>query len=241
MLSITGQTLVAALFLFTLVVLAGRIRQLNWLAHDFWVSFAAGGSISYVFLQILPKLAASDHLLSTTLLKAAQLNYHAFFLALVGLLAFQAIERLAGQKQTLTDNQGPPKIFWVRTTLYALYNILISYLLYYQAMVSGLRSLLLFTFAISLHFIVIDSALFSHARKQDAQKGRWLLGLGLLLGWIASTLNLLSLATLAAMLALLAGAMLLNILNEELAASRKGHLGAFTLGAVAYSLLLMTF
>lgn len=241
MTSVSLQTLLAAIFLVLLVLYAGRLRQQPWLAGDFWISFAAGGSISYVFLHILPKLAASDYLLATTLLEAAHLNYHAFFLALVGLLAFQTLERLAGQKSFQSDHPVSARVFWLRTTLYAHYNLLISYLLYYQVSVGGLRSLLLFTLAISLHFIVIDSALFRHASQEQAQKGRWLLAFGLVLGWSASTLGLLSLATLAALLALLAGAMLLNVLNEELTASRTGHWGAFVIGALAYSLLLMTF
>jgi len=60
-----------------------------------------------------------------------------------------------------------------------------------------------------------------------------------LLGWAAGALVMLPEGMVGALLAFIAGGVVLNVLKEELPEERKSRLWAFVIGAAAYSALLL--
>jgi zinc transporter ZupT len=76
-----------------------------------------------------------------------------------------------------------------------------------------------------------------HHRKAYRRVGRWLLAVAVLLGWAVGGIELLPVAVEGLLLAVLAGALLLVALKEELPAQGR-HLGWFAGGVLVCALLL---
>ncbi len=91
----------------------------------------------------------------------------------------------------------------------------------------------------ALHFVVNDYGLREHHKQDYARIGRWVLVGALLLGWAVGLAGEISEAALAALLAFLAGGVILNVLKEELPEERESRYWAFALGAAAYAALLL--
>lgn len=218
---------------------AANFRRIPLFRYSVWVSLAAGVSVSYVFLMLLPKLAQSDVVLANTLDNGDELKYQAFFLAMFGLVAFYGVEKALSKAARESRPENLAAIFWARVGLFALYNIPIGYLISYQLQQGGERALFLYIIAIALHLIVVDSALLKGHHGKEAMQARIVLALGLLTGWLCSVLALLSEPVLAAIMALLAGAMMLVVLKEELPTQRESHFISFAVGAFSYALLLV--
>lgn len=103
----------------------------------------------------------------------------------------------------------------------------------------GLLSLMLFAFALGLHFVVNDVGLVGHYAARYAGGGRWLLAGSILAGWLVGVATAFSEAALALLFAFLAGGIVLNVLKEELPEERESRFWAFALGLGAYTALLL--
>jgi zinc transporter ZupT len=89
-----------------------------------------------------------------------------------------------------------------------------------------------------LHFVVNDYGLREHHKDAYTRLGRWLLAGALLAGWILSLVAVVPEKALVAVLAFLAGSVVLNVLKEELPERRQSRFSAFAVGAAGYATLL---
>lgn len=129
-------------------------------------------------------------------------------------------------------------VFWIHTTSFALYNALIGYLLLHREE-SGFPSLLLYTFAMAVHFVVNDHGLREDHKETYHRFGRWILAAAVFVGWAIGLFGNISEAALAVLFAFLAGGVMLNVLKEELPEERQSRFWAFALGAGAYTVVLL--
>ena len=90
-----------------------------------------------------------------------------------------------------------------------------------------------------LHFAVTDFGLREHHKDAYGRVGRWMIAAAVLLGWAIGFAGDVSEATLAMILAFLAGGVILNVLKEELPEERESRFWAFAFGAGAYATLLL--
>ena len=72
-----------------------------------------------------------------------------------------------------------------------------------------------------------------------ARSGRWILAAATLVGWAVGATTKLSELGVSAVTAFIAGAIILNVLKEELPSERNSRFGAFLLGSLGYSGLLL--
>ncbi|MFN3687908.1 hypothetical protein [Salinarimonas sp.] len=217
---------------------AGRIHALGGRARAVWTSIAGGVAVAYVFLHILPELALHGGVLA-----GDGLGDHGpllvYLAALAGLCAFYALEHLA-----LVSAQESPKnrprldVFRVHIVGFALYNLLIGYLLASREMESPLQ-LVLFAVAMGLHFLANDAGLRRHHRARYDSGGRFVLAGAALVGWGLGATILVDEAAFAVLFALLAGSIVLNVLKEELPSERESRILPFAAGAGAYAALLI--
>jgi zinc transporter ZupT len=234
-------TLIAALFLALTHLFAGHLR-FSYLPRSKWLSFAGGISVAYVFIHIMPELAESQHVLENKTLNF--LEHHTYLIALFGLALFYGLEKAAKQTSNSerTDNSDEMKsnqnVFWLHIASFAVYNALIGYLIVHREDYSGL-SLLWFTLAMAFHFVVNDYALMDHYPKVYKKKGRWIITISILGGWLAGTLTEVSEVWVIVPFAFVAGGVILNVLKEELPKERESNFWAFLLGLVIYGGLLM--
>lgn len=215
-------------------VFVHRMRFLDVVPRSRWLSLAGGASVAYVFLHILPELAAHQD----TLAEAAggdafageQLAYGA---ALAGLVVFYGLERMV---RTLPEEREAG--YRLHLASFGLYNVLVGYLVFHREEV-GTLSLVLFTFALGLHFLTVDYGLLKDHRHRFHLIGRWMLTgalvAGALVGWLIAVPGWI----VSVLFALLAGSVLLNVLKEELPAERQSRFVPFAAGAAGYALLLV--
>lgn len=246
--------LIAALVLGSLHLLAGRLRFAGSVSRSRWLSVAGGVSVAYVFVHLLPELAAGQEAIEGTGEGGAEadrkadgpplefLENHVYLVALVGLAVFYGVEkhslasRRRSQEQTGEDCTTDDA-FWLSIGSFAVHNAVIGYLLLREEL-EELSQLALFTVALGVHFVVNDLALREHHRDAYHDFGRWLIAAAVLLGWAVGMATGVSEQVIAVVIAFIAGGVVLNVLKEELPGERSGQFWPFALGALAYTLLL---
>lgn len=236
----TILTACLALFLAAIHLWVSRFRILATLPRNIWLSVAGGVAVAYVFLHILPNLAAHQQTLADGLSLAPKTaDALLFSVGLAGLTAFYGLEQVA-HGPGHPDDPGRPRAgtFWIHIGAFALYNLLIGYLLVHPED-PGPAAVLMFSLAMALHFLSIDVDLRGHHKERYDHTARWLLAGALLLGWLIGTVTDLPETAVALLFAFLAGGVILNALKEELPEDRKSSFASFLAGAVGYSGLLI--
>lgn len=232
-----------ALGLAVVHLFASRLKFLGVVPRSRWLSMAGGASVAYVFLHLFPEMAASQQRLEAEGVGPLETSTEIYLLALLGLAAFYGLERTVRKSRGETPEPGGekrtgPGLFWLHVISFALYNALVGYLLLHRED-SSLRGLLLFFLAMALHFLVNDFGLREHHKSSYDRKGRWVLALAVLLGWVVGTAVEIDELHVALLFAFLAGGIILNVLKEELPEDRESRFSAFVVGAMAYGVLLV--
>jgi hypothetical protein len=242
---IEAWSLAIALGLAFVHIVAGKLRFLAGTPRSIWLSGAGGVSVAYVFVHVLPDLAEAqqrfrEHAAHRGWL--ASLELHTWLLALTGLAVFYGLERLVKQHQRRQSERGKDSseagVFWIHTGSFALYNVLFGYLLHHRE-TPGLWSLAVFGVAIGLHFLVNDYGLRQDHKQRYDHIVRWILALAVLAGWVLGmTITVHELGT-AAVFAMLAGGIVLNVMKEELPEERESRFWAFASGVAGYAAVLL--
>lgn len=233
-----------ALALAAVHIFASRLKALEAQPRSRWLSAAGGVSVAYVFLELLPELHRGQHTLERATASSwiAALESHVYAIALLGLAIFYGLERLAkcARRQRQSDGQATAGagVFWTHIVSFGAFNALIGCLLHERDFGST-QKLLLFAVAIGLHFVVNDYGLRQHHRHRYDRLGRWILAVAVIVGWIVGALVVLHQPTLAVVFAFLAGAIILNALEEELPEERESRFWSFALGGAGYAALIL--
>lgn len=222
-------------------VLATHLVFLDRVPRSRWLSAASGLSVAYVFVHLLPEIAEGhDALVTRGRAGAAPVLW---LVALAGLAAFYGLERYAKCARTGEADAGrgavtPPTVFWLHIASFALYNVLVGYLLLHR-LEAGVDALLMFGLAMALHFLVNDHGLHAHHQHRYRRIGRWLLAGAVLAGHGLGLAVEIGEAAIAVLIAFLGGGVVLNVLKEELPEERESRFLPFVLGAAAYAALLV--
>lgn len=190
-------------------------------------------------------------------------EHHVYLVALLGFVTFYGLERWARLSREREAGRGgeadagrtdvqhepgeppmPPRVFWVHVSSFTLYNALVGYLLLHRegeerGGAVAWESLVLFTLAMGLHFLVNDFGLRDHYQHRYQRYGRWLLSGAVLAGWAVGAMTPLHPLVIAVLVAFLAGGVVLNVVKEELPEERESRWWAFALGAAGYAGLLL--
>jgi hypothetical protein len=230
---------------FALVHVFGpRLRFLTTLPRSIWLSAAGGVSVAYVFVHILPDLALHQRGVEAQAAAEggmlAALESHVWLVALLGLILFYGVERLARRTARRRSGEDVPQdaTFWIHLASFAAYNLLIGYLLLHREGESQ-GGLATYAVALGFHFIVNDQGLREHHGPAYDRFGRWLLALAPLAGWAAGAASEVPPLLVSALFGFLAGGIVLNVLKEELPEDRESRFWAFAAGAAAYAALLL--
>ncbi|MFC4371958.1 hypothetical protein [Citricoccus nitrophenolicus] len=225
-------------------LVAPRLRKLPGVPERFTGSFAGGLAVAYVFLHLLPEIAAGNEAVGEALQDVVDptplMELGIFFVALAGFTVFYGLERRAtatGARER-PGTGGAAGVYWVHLGSFLVYNALITYTMALRVR-TGLGFALLFTVAMGLHFVLTDRGLQEHYPHRFRTTGRTLLAAALVVGWLAGTLAAPTSTVLVALLtAFLGGSILLNVFKEEVPANRNSSFGWFTTGLVFYAILL---
>ncbi|HEX8643208.1 MAG TPA: hypothetical protein VF702_04765 [Allosphingosinicella sp.] len=235
---------VALLFALT-HAFGARLRLLAKAPRSIWLSLAGGVSVAYVFVHLLPELAAHQRAIASLAGEGgapAAAESQIWLIALLGLGIFYGLERLARRGAACEREAGraarPPRAtFWIHLISFAVYNFIVGYLLLHRE--SGIGALGFYAVAMALHFLVNDHGLREQHGKAYDREGRWLLAAAPACGWALGLFAAVPALAVSALFALLAGGVVLNVLKEELPEDRDSRFWAFALGAACYAALLI--
>jgi hypothetical protein len=235
---------VAALVLALVHALTPAMRFLGGTPRSAWLSIAGGVSVAYVFVHLLPELAAgqADISRAVTNVEMHFAERHVYLIALAGLAVFYGLDKLAkhsrGEAEPGSEGSTGPGVFWIHMASFGIYNSLIGYLLLHRE-APGLRSLAFFAAAMALHFLVTDFGLDEDHKSRYRRIGRWVLIAAVVAGVAAGAATEIPKAALAVLVAFLAGGVILNVLKEEVPNERRSRFWAFALGMAGYAVLLL--
>jgi hypothetical protein len=244
-------TLAVGLALAFLHVWSPYVHPGRYISSRYWLPFADGISISYIFLQLLPEIG---HLADQELhpgepyvlmfpgsLEAltAWGKQHPFLPLLLGFTFFYGLERgferpVEGRGASVGARR--PVRFWVHMGGLSLYKILLGYLMGQIKSVSGL---LIFAFAIMMHFLVIDFHLLEMHSSAYHRIGRWILTGAFLTGWVLSTRVEIAPPVLAMLVSFVAGGAVLMIIQDEFSETQDNSYAAFLVAVLGYGSLLL--
>jgi hypothetical protein len=206
------------------------------------VSVAAGVSVAYVFVDVLPELAAQHETFRKAagegLLFAEQRIYVLALLSFVALYGLEHMVLASRERRREAAPEAADPGYWLHLGGFAAYSALIGYLLVERAG-RGPLALAVYGLAMALHFLIVDHSLREeHGRVYD-HGGHWVLAASVLAGWVAGATTPLSEVVFARLFAVLAGGVVITSLRAELPGEREGRFWPFCLGAAAYTVLLL--
>lgn len=221
-----------------------RLSFLDISPRSAWLSFSGGVAVAYVFLHVLPDLAAHERVfaqemaLSTTL---AEMLVYA--LALLGLVSFYGLERQVRKSRRRSRENGrgdriEDHLEWVHTGSYAMLNLLVGYLLLHREE-TGPASLAIYFVAMALHFLTSDYGMRLDHSEAYRKRGRWVISAAVALGWLLGLVIELPPVGVGFLFAFLAGGIMLNTLKEELPEDRASRFLPFLGGAAVYSAIML--
>jgi zinc transporter ZupT len=230
---------VLAVVLASVHLLARSELFLTRLSRGRLLSFAGGVSVAYVFVHVLPEIDEYREPMDQHALLGLPTEKEVYLVTMLGFVVYYGLERLAQRSaDEALDDRPSPGIFRLHVGAYAAYNGIVGYLLFHQE-TPGVSNLLLFAFALGLHFLLNDVSLEEQHEEVYHRVGRWVLACAVLIGAAVGALTELDRATLGLLFAFLSGGIVLSVVREELPAEREGKFWSFTAGVGLYTAVLL--
>jgi hypothetical protein len=241
------DSFIALIVLMSVYLFAGRLELAHGRHHRNFVSFSAGVSIAYVIMHLLPEFALYQAQLpqfDVPELVSAFLDFRVYLMSLLGLLVYAGLERLIHYSQANKQEEARAillhqKLVRFHVAGYFMYNVLIGYMLVYTAE-SGLLTTMLFMVAMTLHFFVIAHGLHVTYGQHYRRHLQWLLAMGIAIGWLAGVTLDVPKNIKIILFSFLAGAIIVNTIREEMPSGSENRFWPFTVGALGYTVLLLT-
>lgn len=236
------QDLTVASTVFTVALALVHLSTSRWDAAGFerkreLLSAAGGATVAYVFVLLLPEVSEAALIVGALRGDALIAEQYVYLMALLGFVVFYGVE-VAVVHRTGDDLTESPTAFWAHVAIFALYSGLIGYLLFHQE-APGVVNLFFYALAMGLHFRITDYGLRRHHGDAFDQKARWILaGATLLGGGIGIVLELGALL-LSTLFGFVAGAVVLNVIKEELPELHESRFVAFAVGALVYTIVIL--
>lgn len=239
----------AAALIFACAYLAGGWFGASESAERFWsrrrfISAAAGISVAYVFIDVLPELELQRQAVVQAA-EGAQLLFagqRIYVLALLSFVVFYGLEHMVlvnrDRRRESVARGEADAVYRLQLAGYALYSALIGYLVVERGE-RGALALIAYTLAMAVHFLIVDHSLGEEHGRAYGPRGRRLLAASVLAGWLIGVAAPLSEVVVARLFAVLAGGVVLTSLRAELPDDRQGRFWPFCIGAVIFATLLI--
>ena len=231
---------VAALVLASAYLLGGRLRAARFPRRRRWLSAAAGASIGYVFVDMLPGLARAQHLFTQATARLSQVTtQHEIYLAgLAGFVVFYGLDDMVfWSKREGGSAAAGRTAYWAHMAGASLYSVTISYLMVHEP--RHPIQLALYCLAMGLHFLSLDHLFREVHGRAYERTGKWVLIGAVLAGWALGISLTVSPVRGPILLGFISGGVVMNTVLAELSADKKGRFLPFCGGALLYSLILL--
>ena len=226
------QGFIALLVLAAVHLFANQAKILGWVWHGRFLSFAAGISFAYVFVDLLPELEKGQPVLKETFDHfLPYLDKHAYLIALFGVLFFYGFH-------TQSPNH-PERNFWISTSGYLIFNFFVGASLS-DSSNPEIQPIALFTIALGMHYFIRDHSASLENDVIYEKQARWMLVAALFAGYAIGYAAHIPEAIAAVVISFIAGGVLLNVLRYELPKREQVGYVFFLLGALFYTFLILS-
>jgi len=211
-----------------------------------FLSFAAGISVAYTFVHVLPALGAIQDLQTEHPTGFYRLfpEYSVYLWTMAGFLIFSGLETMAarfrGAPENSPDHGRDPASWqrWVHLGGFAGYAWVLTYFMVWTG--KGFLAVGVFAVAMGVHLFPITCGLHAHYQAVYDRRGTFLLALASLAGWACGVTLSIPRPILFNLVAIVAGGVIVNSAIAELPKEKEGRFGFFLTGAVVYATLLLT-
>ena len=211
------------------------------------LSFAAGVSIAYVFVDLLPQL---QNVTEVFVSKTGHLllpfpSYRVYLSAMLGFVASFGLENMLkwskepSERTTDENDTGKEKLgLIIHLGGFSVYVWLINYLM--ADNIEGKEfSIPLYAVAMGLHFLTIEYSLRREYGPLFNRSSKNVLAVACLLGWIMGTFFKLPPTVVITLLGIISGSVVMNSTIAELPKEKEGRFLAFLIGAILYASILL--
>ena len=207
------------------------------------VSAAAGVSVAYVFVDVLPELAAQNLALREA--SAIEMMFgeqRIYILVLLSFVVMYGIEHIVlkqrpARRETVASERRDA-VYWLHLLGFSAYSALIGYLLVERAE-RGPTALAVYAAAMTVHFVVVNHSLAEEHGNIYRRHGHWVLAASVLGGWLLGIVAPLGATMFARLFAVLAGGVVITSLRAELPDDRRGRFWPFCVAAIGFAVLLL--
>ncbi len=240
-----AETFIASVF-FALIFLFGeKLEGPLGFSRRRVLSAAAGVSVAYVFVRMLPELseAGASFVKETAHRRLPFPELRVYGAALLGFVLFYGLEHLVKWSQE-SGRKDPPgysgrdPVFLVHIGGFAVYGWLVTYL-----MLRGISEtplpVLMYALAMGLHFLALGHSLEREHGSLYVCPGRQVLASAVLAGWVCGALADFPKPLIITMLGLISGGVVMNSMVMELPSEKEGRFWALSAGAAGYALILL--
>jgi hypothetical protein len=248
-LTVTGSFIAALIlassYLLGRGLLLGREGSKEFWERRRWISAAAGVSVAYIFIDVLPELGAQQRAFAEAMGSAGLLfvEERIYAIALASFVLLYGLDHMVlskrEERREAIASGKKDTVYVLHLAGFAVYSCVIGYLLVERAE-RGWLSLSAYTFAMAVHFLIVGHSLDEEHGNQHGSSGRWLLVLSPLAGWLLGSTVTLSEPMFARLFAILAGGVVITSIGHEMPGDRKGRFLPFCLGALFLTLALFT-
>lgn len=210
-----------------------------------FLSFAAGISVAYTFVHVLPALHGMREISAGESAAMHRMfpEYSVYLWTMVGFLIFYGLNTMlpASHRNAKGRDFGDVAVGawqpWIHIGGFAVYGWLLTYLMIWTG--KDLMALSLYALAMGMHIFPITCNLATHYPSAYSSRGAFLLALAPPAGWACGFLFEMRPSVLMNLVALVAGGVILNTAITELPHEQEGRFWPFLAGAMSYTALLL--
>ena len=194
-----------------------------------WVHFSGGVAVGYVTLYLLPKM--TDFTLNVIRVEGPQweiLQYRLYLAFLLGLLGYLILVRTQ-----FRQSKGAVALPWIQGFALGTYNILMGYFIFGFER-AGLFPYVLAGLVLCIHFVGVDHQIRVLNRQRFDEYLRWIMAFCVLLGAALAYTDNMPEQFVYTGSAFLGGAMLVNVMSEELPSPDGGSMKPFLAGVALF-------
>lgn len=236
-------TLGFAVLLAAIHALGPRLRPISPLESAAGASLSGGLAAGYVFVHLLPELARGNQdvasKLGHDLPDTALQDVATFLVALLGFFVFFVLQWAA--EQAGRDGREPSRtVFTAHLVGFAVYNALVVFTVPLRFR-TGAGLAFFYCAILTLHLASTDRLMREQFPRRFGGnvRARIVLSAGALAGWLLALVVPEGTVSLTMLTAFLAGAILLNVLDQDLPARHEARIGWFATG-LAISAVVLT-
>jgi hypothetical protein len=239
------ETFIASSFFALIFLFGSKLEGPLGFSHRRVVSAAAGVSVAYVFIRMLPELSeAGTVFMEETMLRQLPFpELRVYSSALLGFIFFYGLAHLvkwsqkSGRKDAPDYGGGDP-VFLLHIGGFAAYGWLVTYLML-RGFTEKPLPILLYALAMGLHFLALGHSLEREHGRLYVRPGRQILAAAVMAGWLCGVFADFPKPVVITLLGLVSGGVVMNSMIMELPSEKEGRFWPLFAGAAGYALLLV--